>query len=324
LQKIPGIRHIQVFATKPGIIKTKTEIQGVYLKGVDKEFDWSFFQKHLVEGQALKPGDSIASNQIVISSYLAGMLKLKTGDPLVMYFVQDPPRIRKFTIAGIYETGLEEFDKTFALVDLMQIRQLNNWDQNQVGGYEIFISDFEDLYNMQYRVRETIGYGIREEGDNLRVSGILEKYPQIFDWLGLFDMNVKIIIILMLFVAGINMVSGLLVIILERTNMIGILKALGTENYSIRKLFLYLSGFLVLRGLFWGNLIGLALCAVQYYTGVFTLDPEAYFLSRVPISFQWGYFLLLNIGTLLVVLLILLLPSLIISRINPSKTIRFK
>lgn len=323
VRQIPGVTHLQIFATKPGIIKTKTDIQGVYLKGISNDFDWSFFKKHLKEGNILSIADSSASTEIMISRQLSKMLKVKLGDPLIMYFVQDPPRIRKFRITGIYETGLEEFDKSFALVDIRQIRQLNGWEKDQIGGYEIFINDFSKIEDLAFSVRDQLGYGVKEEGDNLKISTITEKYPQIFDWLGLFDMNVSIIIILMLVVAGINMISGLLVIILERTNMIGILKALGTDNLKIRRLFLYLSGFLILRGLFWGNLIGLSICAVQYFTGLIKLDPAAYFLSQVPIRFEWFYFLLLNVGTLLTVLIILILPSLVISRISPSKTIRF-
>lgn len=323
LRKTPGIRHVEVFALKPGIIKTKTDIQGVVLKGVDHDYDWTFFRKYLKDGTIIQPGDSLPSGQILISGYIARMLRLKTGDPVLMYFVQDPPRMRRFTIAGIYETGLEEFDKLYAVVDIRHIQKLNNWTPDQVSGFEIYIDRFDDINLMKYRVRDQIGYEVHDQEDNLKVVSITDKYPQIFDWLGLFDINVTIIIVLMLAVAGINMVSGLLILILERTNMIGILKALGTENIRIRRLFLYLSGFLIVRGLFWGNLIGLALCTAQYLGRFIRLDPSAYFLTYVPISFEWGYFLLLNIGTLIAILAMLLIPSMLISRISPDKTIRF-
>ncbi|HQK37568.1 MAG TPA: ABC transporter permease [Bacteroidales bacterium] len=323
LRKTPGIRHVEVFALKPGIIKTKTDIQGVVLKGVDHDYDWTFFRKYLKDGTIIQPGDSLPSGQILISGYIARMLRLKTGDPVLMYFVQDPPRMRRFTIAGMYETGLEEFDKLYAVVDIRHIQKLNDWTPDQVSGFEIYIDRFDDINLMKYRVRDQIGYEVHDQEDNLKVVSITDKYPQIFDWLGLFDINVTIIIVLMLAVAGINMVSGLLILILERTNMIGILKALGTENIRIRRLFLYLSGFLIVRGLFWGNLIGLALCTAQYLGRFVRLDPSAYFLTYVPISFEWGYFFLLNIGTLIAILAMLLIPSMLIARISPDKTIRF-
>lgn len=323
LQKMPGIQHMEVFALKPGIIKTKKDIQGIVLKGVDHDYDWTFFRKYLKEGTIIQPGDTLPSDQILISAYVARLLRLKTGDPVLMYFVQDPPRMRRFVIAGIYETGLEEFDKLYAVVDIRHIQKLNNWTPDQVSGFEIYIDRFDDINLMKYRVRDQVGYEVHEQGDNLKVVSITDKYPQIFDWLGLFDINVTIIIILMLSVAGINMVSGLLILILERTNMIGILKALGTENLRIRRLFLYLSGFLIVRGLLWGNLMGLLLCAIQYFGKFIRLDPSAYFLTYVPISFEWGYFLLLNIGTLIAILAMLLIPSMIIARISPDKTIRF-
>ncbi len=323
LARIPGITHVQQFATKPGIIKANSEIQGIVLKGVAPDFDWSFFASNLKEGKIFSVNDSTTSTSILLSVKTASLLHLKTGDDLIMYFVQDPPRMRKFRISGLFETGLEEFDKTFALADIRQIQRLNNWGQDSISGFEIFINDFDRLDDLTYQVKNVAGYQIDKNGESLRIENIYQKYPQIFDWLNLFNMNVTIIIVLMLAVAGINMISGLLVLILERTNMIGILKALGTSNVNVRKIFLYMSGFLVLRGLLWGNLIGLAICFVQYYFHILKLDPSAYFLSTVPINFEWFYFLLLNIGTMLTVLVILLLPSYIIAKISPEKTIRF-
>jgi lipoprotein-releasing system permease protein len=323
LKNMPGISHVEVFALKPGIIKTKTDMQGVVLKGIDHDFDWSFFKKYLKEGSIIQPGDSAPSDKILISGYMARLLKLKPGDPVVMYFVQDPPRMRRFIIAGIYETELEEFDKLYAVADIRHIQRLNDWNSDQISGFEIYINRFDDIELMKYRIRDLIGYEVHEQEDNLKVLSITDKYPQIFDWLGLFDINVTIIIVLMLAVAGINMVSGLLILILERTNMIGILKALGTENIRIRRLFLYLSGFLIVRGLFWGNLLGIGLCAAQYYGKFIKLDPSAYFLTHVPISFEWGYFFLLNAGTLVAIIAMLMVPSMIIARISPDKTIRF-
>jgi len=323
LRKTEGIKHIQVFATKPGIIKTANEIQGIVVKGIGPDFDWTFFKQNLKEGNIFSLNDSITSNSILLSVKNAKLLHLKTGDDLIMYFVQDPPRMRKFKISGLYESGLEEFDKTIAVADIRHIQKLNNWGRDSVSGYEIFIKDFDKLDAITYQVKLISSNKPDEEGNMIKVMDIRTKYPQIFDWLNLFNMNVTIIIILMLAVAGINMISGLLVIILERTNMIGILKALGATNINIRKIFLYLSGFLILRGLLWGNIIGLTICILQKTFHILKLDPSAYFLSTVPINFEFFYFLLLNIGTLLSVLLILLLPSYIISRISPEKTIRY-
>ncbi len=323
LKKYEGIRHIQAFATKPGIIKSTDEIQGIVVKGVGPDYDWAFFNQNLKEGTVLSLNDSITSNSILISAKNAKLLHLKTGDDLIMYFVQDPPRMRKFKISGLFETGLEEFDKTFAFADIRHIQKLNNWGKDSITGYEIFIKDFDKLDDATYQVKLLSGYKMDEAGNMIKVMDIRNKYPQIFDWLNLFNLNVTIIIVLMLAVAGINMISGLLVIILERTNMIGILKALGATNINIRKIFLYLSGFLVLRGLLWGNIIGLTICLLQKKFHLLRLDPSAYFLSTVPINFEFFYFFLLNIGTLVSVLLILLIPSFIIARISPEKTIRY-
>jgi len=321
--KIEGGKHVQAFATKPGIIKTANEIQGIVVKGVGSDYDWTFFQQNLKEGTVLSLNDSVTSNSILISSKNAGLLHLKTGDDLIMYFVQDPPRMRKFKISGLFNTGLEEFDKTFAIADIRHIQKLNNWGKDSVSGFEIKIKDFDKLDDVTYQVKMLAGYKMDKEGNMIKVMDIRSKFPQIFDWLNLFNMNVTIIIILMLVVAGINMISGLLVLILERTNMIGILKALGATNINVRKIFLYLSGFLVLRGLLWGNIIGLSICIIQKKFHLLKLDPSAYFISTVPINFEFFYFLLLNIGTLVSVLLILLLPSIIIARISPEKTIRY-
>ena len=323
LKKVEGIRHLQAFALKPGIIKSSDEIQGIVVKGVGPDYDWSFFKQNLKQGTILSLNDSITSNSILLSAKNATLLHLKTGDDLIMYFVQDPPRMRKFKIAGLFETGLEEFDKTFAIADIRHIQKLNNWGKDSITGYEIFVNNFDKLDEISYQVKLLSGYKMDQDGNMIKVMDIRTKYPQIFDWLNLFNMNVTIIIILMLAVAGINMISGLLVLILERTNMIGILKALGATNINIRRIFLYLSGFLVLRGLLWGNIIGLTICLLQKQFHLLKLDSSAYFLSTVPINFEYFYFFLLNIGTLLSVLLILLIPSFIIARISPEKTIRY-
>jgi len=299
LKKQRGIKNIQVFATKAGIIKTEEEIQGVVLKGIGNDFDWTFFRNNLTEGDIFHVSDSAQTNKVLISKYIADLLDLKTDDSFVMYFIQDPPRMRKFTISGIYNTSLEEFDRIFVLVDIGHIRKLNDWDENQVSGFEISIDNFNDLDYMTYQVMEAVGVNLDEEGARLSTINIIHKYPQIFDWLNLQDTNVWIILALMLLVAGFNMVSSLLILILERTNMIGILKAIGSNNLSIRKIFLYQSAFLISKGLLWGNLIGIGLAILQQKTGLMKLDEASYYLSTVPINLDISYILMLNTGTFL-------------------------
>ena len=324
LEQIPGIKHIQIFGIKAGIIKTKKEIQGVVLKGIGPDFDWTFFKKNLVDGHTFTVTDSSRTNEVLISKLLSDLLELKTGNSFVMYFVQDPPRMRKFTVAGIYETSLEDFDKTFILADIKHIQRLNNWKPDQISGFEVTVDRFRDLDRLTWLVREKVGTSFTEDKTRLRVENIIRKYPQIFDWLNLQDTNVWIILILMILVAGFNMISGLLILILERMKMIGILKALGATNWSIRKIFLYQSAYLVIRGLFWGNIIGLGLCWLQDRFQLIHLNPETYYLKSVPINFDPLLILGLNAGTLLIIVTILILPSYLIARISPVKTIRYE
>lgn len=323
LKNKPGIKNIQVFATKAGIIKTEEEIQGVVLKGIGSDFDWTFFRNNLTEGEIFQVTDSARTNKVMISKYVADLLKLKTGDSFIMYFIQDPPRMRKFTISGIYNTSLEEFDEIFVLADIGHIRKLNDWNDDQVSGFEISIENFNDLDYMTYEVMKTVGVNLDEEGARLITMNIVQKYPQIFDWLNLQDTNVWIILTLMLLVTGFNMVSSLLILILERTNMIGILKAIGSNNLSIRKIFLYQSAFLISKGLLWGNLIGIGLALIQQKTGLVKLDEASYYLATVPINLEISYILLLNTGTLLLTFLMLIIPSHLVTKITPVKAIRF-
>jgi len=323
LRSEPGILNVQVFATKAGIIKTQTDIQGVVLKGIGSDFNWYFFEKYITEGDIFYVGDSVRTNKVVISKYLASLLKLNVGDEFIMYFIQEPPRMRRFEVSGIFETSLEEFDKIYVLADISHIQRLNDWDGNQISGFEITIDDFNQLDELTYRVMNIVGFGFEDDRTRLKVVNIYDKYPQIFDWLNLQDMNVIVILILMIIVAGFNMVSGLLILILDRTTMIGILKALGTINLTIRRIFLYQSGFLIVKGLFWGNLIGLALCLLQKEFEIIKLDQSSYYLTTVPINLNVFHILALNIGTCLVVMMILIIPSMIISRISPVKAIRF-
>jgi lipoprotein-releasing system permease protein len=323
IKELPGVKHVQVFATKAGIIKTNEEIQGVVLKGIGSDFDWSYFASNMVDGSVFTVSDTGRTDKVIISKKISDMLKLKTGDSFAMLFVQDPPRMRKFTISGIYETSLEEFDKMYVFCDIGQIQRLNGWENDQVSGFEVFINDFDRMDEMTSAVRETIGYRIAEDETQFKVTNIRMRYPQIFDWLNFQDVNVIIIILLMLVVAGFNMISGLLILILEKTNMIGVLKAMGSDDKTIRRVFLYQAAYLIGKGLLWGNLIGIGLAFFQLKTGIFSLNPESYYIKTVPVNLELLHILLLNAGTMAAIIVMLIVPSQLISRITPVKAIRY-
>lgn len=327
LKNIDGINHVQVFATMLGVIRTDDEIQGVVLKGIGPDFDWSFFQENKVSGAPFHVQDTLRSNKVWVSKQMADLLKLKLGDDLYMFFIPQSeavPRQRKFELAGIYKTSLEEFDRMFVLVDINHIRRLNNWKADEISGFEILVDDFKKLSDQEKAVHSLLLRNMSENSPVLQVESIKEKYRHIFDWLGLLDMNVWVILVLMVLVAGFNMVSSLLVIILERTQMIGILKAMGARNWSIRKVFLYFSVLLILKALVVGNILGVGICLIQQYTHVFKLDPTSYYLEYVPINLKVWHLVLLNLGTVAVTILMLLLPSYFITKISPEKTIRFE
>lgn len=323
IKEISGIKHIQVFATKAGIIKTDEDIQGVVLKGIGSDYDWKYFSSSIVDGSVFTVTDTGRTDKVIISKKISDMLRLKTGDSFVMHFIQDPPRMRRFNISGIYETSLEEFDKMYVFCDIGHIKRLNGWEDDQVSGFEVFIDDFDRLDELTLLVRDAIGYKITEDDTKFKVVNIRTKYPQIFDWLNFQDVNVIIIILLMLIVAGFNMISGLLILILEKTNMIGILKALGSEDKAIRRVFLYQAAYLIGKGLIWGNLIGIGLAYLQLKTGIITLDPSSYYIKTVPINLELYHILLLNAGTMAAIVIMLLVPSQLISRITPVKAIRY-
>jgi len=316
LEKNPEIRHIQPFATKAGIIKTRDNIEGVVLKGINRNFDWSYFRDKMVTGKVLGLNDTAVSNDILISKATSARLQLRTGDGVVMYFISQPVRVRKFTVRGVYETGLEEFDKLYVLCDLGQIQKLNDWGKDKTGGFEVTVKDFDKLDHTAHEVYKSVGY-------ELNARSIKEIYPQIFDWLNLQDVNAAIIIALMIAVAGINMISALLIIILERVKLIGTLKALGSDNPSVRKIFLYVATFLIGRGLLIGNLAGLMICWLQYRFHLVHLDQASYYIPYVPVHFNLSDLLFLNGGTLLVCILMMVLPTLLITRITPVKALRF-
>jgi lipoprotein-releasing system permease protein len=314
-----GIKHIQVFALKPGIIKTRKEIEGIVLKGIGRDFDWSFFDQYLLQGKRLELPDSAASPGIIISKQTATRLELKVGDRFVFNFVQNGDAlVRAFRVDGIYKTGLEEYDKKFALVDIRKVQELLSWNQSQVGGFEVFIENLSDME------RFTDYIYLEKLPSDMYCESIREKFPAIFEWLALQDINEVVILVLMLIVGLINMVTALLILILERTNMIGILKALGHTNWGIRKIFLYHAAFIVILGLFWGNLLGIGFCLVQEHFQLIQLSEENYYLSYAPVNIKVLTLLWLNIGTLLVSLLFLIVPSWLVTRISPVRAIKFK
>ncbi|MCX6281697.1 MAG: ABC transporter permease [Bacteroidetes bacterium] len=313
----PKIKHIQVYASKAGIIRTSDQIQGVVLKGVGEDYDWEFFSKRMKEGRIPDYSDSSRKNDVIISRALADLLNLKINDPLRMYFIYGEHTIgRKFRISGIFETGLEEFDKLYVIGNIIHIQKINGWNNGQVGGFEVILKDFRDVDEMGKYVYHQIGF-------QLDASTIYQLYPQIFDWLALQDMNVVIILSLMIAVSAITMISTLLILILERTSMIGVLKALGLANRRIRKIFVYHALYILGWGIGLGNLIGFALCMIQLQWGVIRLPQESYYVPVVPIHLDLFNIFILNVLAVTACYLMLIIPSLIITRINPVKAIRF-
>jgi len=312
------ISGVMPFATKPGIIKANSEIEGVVLKGVDKTYDWSFFKKSLVAGNVIDFTDTVESKkQLLIPQKIADRLKLKVGDKILMYFVQQPLRRRSFTIKGILNFGIDELDKTYVIGDISLIKRLNNWNPDEIGGYELRVADFE-------RIKEAavaLDYVLPVK---LKSYTVMDSYATIFAWLGLLDGNTSVVLILMTMVAVINMISALLIMILERTTMIGILKAMGATNWTIRKVFLYNAFYLIGLGMLLGNIFGIGIGLLQSQTHIFTLDQQSYYMNFVPIQFNITDLVLLNLGTLTVCLLVMIGPSMLVTKITPVKAIRFK
>lgn len=304
------------FATKPAIITVNNEVEGLNFKGIDATYDWTFIKKHLVSGQAIDFADS-TKNQILISQYTANRLRLKVGDTFLMHFVQNPPKPRKLVVCGIYDIGIEYIDKNFAIGDIRVIRRVNNWDDRWIGGIEVRVKDFERLNSISNEV-----YSHLEQ--QLRSRSVEESSPEIFTWLSLLDVNTGVILFLMLLVGLINMITALLIMILERTSMIGLLKALGAGNRPVMRIFLFQALYLVGFGLLLGNVLGLGLTWLQGYTHFFKLDQTSYYLSYVPVEMHFSDVVLLNIGTLVICGLVLIIPSFLVSRITPVKAIRFK
>ena len=323
-RNIPGTSHVQRYSTKPGMIMTSDNFQGMVVKGVGQEYDWTYLKAHLQEGSIPEFSDSAASNSVLISRSIADRLSLKVGDRMFTYFVEDNIRARRLKVAGIFQTNFSAFDDFFLITDLYTVNRLNNWLPGQVGGVEIGVGEHGRADAVNGEVRSALGDGCDRYGELYCSRTAEELYPQIFAWLDLLDTNVWVILILMTGVAGFTMISGLLIIILERTNMIGVLKALGADNTSVRKIFLTFSVFLIGRGMLWGNVIGLGLCFVQYCFEPVKLDPVTYYVSSVPVELHLGWVVLLNVCTLFVSVLMLVGPSYLVSRIHPAKSIRFE
>ena len=325
LQSAEGVKHVQRYSTKAGMIMTDDDFLGMVLKGVAEEYDWLFLKRHLQEGEIPVFTDTASTNRTLISRTIANKLNLKVGDKLYTYYVDgDKVRARRLEVSGIYQTNFSMYDNLFLLTDLYTVNRLNSWKPGQVTGVELEVTDYARLEETKEGIREQVDMQTDRYGNTYYVQTVEETNPQIFAWLDLLDLNVWVILILMTGIAGFTMISGLLIIILERTNMIGILKAMGADNWAIRKVFLNFSVFLISRGMMWGNLIGLSFVILQSQFHVFRLDPATYYVDSVPVEFNVWLFLLLNVCTLLVSVLMLVGPSYLITRIHPAKSIRFE
>lgn len=318
-KQVEGVKHIQVFATRPGIIRTDTDFEGVVLKGVGDTYDWSFFKEYLQDGTTPNYG-SKTSNEVLISKIISDRMQLKVGDKFDTFFVKEKsnslPSRRVFKVVGIYDTGFEEFDKNLVIGDIKQVQKLNLWKSDSVGGFEVFINDFDKVETTSKEIYQQIGAVLDSKS-------LFEQFPEIFEWLKLFDGNIAIIVIIMIIVAGINMITTLLVLILERTQLIGLLKTLGTSSWSIRKIFLYNASHIIFRGLLIGNVVGLLLLFLQYKFEWITLDPKNYYVHVAPVYITFYQILILNLGTLILCFLMMLIPSIIITKINPAKSVKF-
>ncbi|MDX6747120.1 FtsX-like permease family protein [Polaribacter sp. PL03] len=318
-KNIDGIKNVQAFASKFGILRTDTDFEGIIFKGVSADYDWSFMQEYLVAGK-VPDLNQPRTKEILLSQTIINRLQLKLNDTIAATFLKTTaskiPSNRKYIISGIYNSGFAQFDKNMMIGDIREVQKLNRWTENQVGGFEVILDNFDDIEEKGEEIYKEISL-------TLNAKTILESYPTVFDWIKLFDNNVWFIIGIMILIAGINMITALLVLILERVQMIGILKALGSNNSSIRKIFLYNASYLILKGMFWGNIIGLTIIGVQYFFKIITLNPETYYVATMPVHISIGAILALNIGTLVLCFLMLIIPSYIITKINPSKSIKF-
>lgn len=326
LRSVKGLKSLNAYAVKGGIIKTDDAMQGVMLKGVGADYDWTFFSENLVAGELPQVGDSVRTKDIIISQSLSKLLKIGVDDRIEMLFIQDntPPRRDRFKVSGIYDSGYEELDLMVVPTDIRNVQRLSGWSEGQITGYEADTFDFGNLERFSDDIYKVVVENWIPEGESLMVVDVKTRYPQMFDWLKAHDVNAAVIIIIMILVALLNMISALLIILLERTRMIGVLKALGMNNPSLQKMFLIRSSYLILKGMLWGNIIGIGLCIIQKYTGLVTLNQSGYFLSEVPIGLHWSWIVALDLGSFAVIVTLLAIPTMIISRIKPDTTIRYQ
>jgi lipoprotein-releasing system permease protein len=318
-KNIKGVKNVQVYANKGGVLRTDTDFEGIVFKGVSSDYDWSFFKEYLISG-TVPDFNQTRTKGVLLSQTIVDRLQLKLGDTIFATFLKTArsklPSNRKYRIVGIYNSGFPQFDKNMMLGDIREVQKLNKWTENQVGGFEVLLDNFDDIEEKGAEIYSEISA-------TLDARTILDSYPAVFDWIKLFDNNVWFIIGIMILIAGINMITALLVLILERVQMIGVLKALGSHNASIRKIFLYNAGYLILKGLFWGNVIGLGIIGIQYFFQIITLDPETYYVATMPVYLSISSILALNICTLVLCFLMLILPSYIITKIHPAASIKF-
>ena len=325
LKAIDGVEHVQRYAMKQGILKTDSDFLGIMLKGIGPEYDTTFISHNLKEGCLPHFSDTAASQMVVISKLIADKLRLKNGQRVYAYFIgEQGVRTRRFTIAGIYESNLKHFDETICFTDIYTTNKLNGWEPDQYSGAELTASNFDQLDQVATNVRKKVNHTLDTYGETYSSQDIIKMNPQIFSWLGLMDLNVWMILALMVAVAGVTMISGLLIIILERTQMIGILKALGTRNRQIRHIFLWFAVFIIGRGMLLGNIIGLGLSLLQQHTGLISLDPQTYYVSTVPVETNPLLVVLLNLATLFVCVAVLIGPSFLISHIHPAKSMHYE
>lgn len=324
LRSMRGVEHVQRYATKPGVFRTDDNFMGYVLKGVGEDYDLSFYAQYLREGVLPQFSDSIASGNVLISRVIADKLQLGVGDRVDSYFLQGTMRARRYTIAGIYETGFSDYDRLFVITDLKAVQALNRWEPDQVAGIEVQLSDFGKVEDMSWELSTILDRTEDKYGEEYLVQSVTDINPGLFAWLDVLDMNVWLILALMIGVAAFTMISGLLILIIERTQFIGILKALGASDASVRKAFLYLAMLIIGKGMLWGNIVGLGLCAIQKLTHVIPLDPANYYLDCVPIEFNWLFIIAVNVAMFVLSVLVLIVPSHLISRIYPTKAMRFE
>lgn len=325
LRQMPGVRHVECYALTQGILKTDNDFLGVGFKGIGSDYDLTFLKKHLVEGEMPVFSSDKSNNHLLISRMMADKLRLKAGDRIYAYFIaEDNVRARKFTIKGIYETHMNQFDQSICFTDLPTSVKLNSWEPDQCSGAEVLVEDFDRLEETAQYIVKDVNRKTDRYGEIITSQTIYEAYPHVFQWLSLLDINVWIIFALMVAVAGFTMVSGLLIIILERTQMIGILKALGMRNSTVRHTFLWFAVFIIGRGLILGNIIGLGLVLLQQYTGIIHLDPASYYVDTAPMELNIPVILLLNVATLLICVFVLIAPSYLVSHIHPARSMRYE